>query len=1448
MKKHSHFLLLLLLLGAIMPVLAQSKLRLHLQSGIYNLAGIKSFENAMQNAQEFEGEKFLLFQFQTLPSEAEKQKLANLGINLIDYLPKNAWIASVNKNVMSLDLAEFQIFAISDFLKEWKLSAEVQKQKFPAYAVLPNGEIALQIHCLKALEQAQIEAILKNIGAKNIQKTPYPFDFTLEIAKEKITDLAKIPFISYISPIEPPKKEELTYRNTVGRANTISSGMNGMIYNGDGITLAIEESGIIDTLSIDFQGRKKERTSGNTVGGHKTGCAENAGSAGNYDAKFRANAWGANIMSLSGSSWSYYDTANLRMASHSYGWGVSGGYWSGAADHDQQIRQQPSMMHFYSSGNQGSDTCNYGTYNGIAAWSNLTGGNKQAKNVMTICNTSPYDEMIYGSIGPAYDGRIKPDVTIEGSEGTSYASPKAAGMMAQLYQAWRLKHNGAYPNSGLIKAFMLNTADEMYNPGPDFKTGFGRINLRRAYNCLNNNQYFADSINNGNTKTHIINVPANVKEVRVMLYWNDYQATTNAAFALVNDLNATLVTPANQTFLPWVLNVYPHPDSLAKPAIRGVDDLNNVEQITLQNPAAGNYTLNVNGFSIPQANQRYFVVYEFLYNELTLTYPIGNERFVAGEDEIIRWDNYGYTGTSGNVSLDFSTDNGATWTNIANNLPNTATNYEWTVPNVITGNAKIKVSRTGLQSTSTQPFHIAPTVKNIHAIWSCGDSTMLAWDAQPNATAYLITKLGQKYMDSIGISTVPHFKVKNLNVQTGEWFSVQAYYPQNALSRRALAWKWAGEDTNCIPIDAQMSKILPYSNGYYPDCYTNIKRPLKLLIQNTGISSFSNAILSYQVNNGTIFNTTFTGTLTSADEILIQTNDSVQFSGAGTYNIKVWVKTQGDTHLQNDTLAQTVIVYNSATYNPNYTENFDNFTNCSASWGCESVICGLSGGWFNVPNTPTILGDSIDWRTLNGATGTGGTGPDFDHTTGTNVGKYLYMETSSSNGVGCQYKQADLQSVCWDLHGTNQAELSYWFHAYGGSIGSLRVDILGENGWEKEITPLVSGDQGNVWLNNTVNLQNWHDQKVVVRFVGKSGGGFTGDLAIDDINLTTLPLADFQVVTQNMCKDSVLTIQNNSTYSNTYNWTISPSAGVTFVAGTNNASLNPKISFSNAGSYTLKLIATNTIGSDTIIQNISIIAPPTTANINANDNSICVNETLILNATVNGTAPFNYLWTFNGNSLGNTSATYTQNNVTSSNAGIYNCNISNLCGSTIGTTTITVNPLPNVFLGNDTSVYVGAPPIPFFTLNAGSGFNHYIWNGDSTFNQQYYTITNIINLAQTPDTTIWVTVTDANGCANSDTIVVHFDFNVLGIETIQNMGISLYPNPAKDKCLLVVEDGKKIPNSLIIYDLQGKEVWKKAVSLPFPCPINVENLASGTYMLQVKWDDKEAWTKIQVEK
>ena len=48
--------------------------------------------------------------------------------------------------------------------------------------------------------------------------------------------------------------------------------------------------------------------------------------------------------------------------------------------------------------------------------------------------------------------------------------------------------------------------------------------------------------------------------------------------------------------------------------------------------------LNIDGFSIPFGPQEYWVTFEFIDDQVDLTYPIGGEGFVPSESEIIRWD------------------------------------------------------------------------------------------------------------------------------------------------------------------------------------------------------------------------------------------------------------------------------------------------------------------------------------------------------------------------------------------------------------------------------------------------------------------------------------------------------------------------------------------------------------------------------------------------------------------------------------------------------------------------------------------------------------------------------------------------------------------------------------------------------------------------------------------
>ena len=310
----------------------------------------------------------------------------------------------------------------------------------------------------------------------------------------------------------------------------------------------------------------------------------------------------------------------------------------------------PSLIHVFSAGNNGTSDCGYGAGSG---WGNVTGGHKQAKNVITVANLTHTSGLANSSSrGPAADGRIKPDIGGKGTSvyspvspytydtytGTSMSCPGISGVLAQLYHAYKDLNSGQNPNSGLMKCILLNSADDIGNPGPDFKHGWGEVNIFRAVKLLEDGNYFSDVISQGQNNFHNINIPAGTKEVKIMVYWRDKEGSTSASIALVNDINISLEDPLGSVYNPWVLDPSPSASVLDQDAVRGIDDLNNMEQITLSNPAAGFYNLRVNGFGIPFGPQEYWVTYEFIDDSVTLTYPVGGESMVPGEFEFIRWD------------------------------------------------------------------------------------------------------------------------------------------------------------------------------------------------------------------------------------------------------------------------------------------------------------------------------------------------------------------------------------------------------------------------------------------------------------------------------------------------------------------------------------------------------------------------------------------------------------------------------------------------------------------------------------------------------------------------------------------------------------------------------------------------------------------------------------------
>lgn len=97
----------------------------------------------------------------------------------------------------------------------------------------------------------------------------------------------------------------------------------------------------------------------------------------------------------------------------------------------------------------------------------------------------------------------------------------------------------------MAKAILLHSATDQGNPGPDYDTGWGLLNVESAVNLLNNGSsgIFNRQITNNRSEAFFFDVDAGKPSIKVTMVWTDPSASTGAANALVNDLDMRLISP-----------------------------------------------------------------------------------------------------------------------------------------------------------------------------------------------------------------------------------------------------------------------------------------------------------------------------------------------------------------------------------------------------------------------------------------------------------------------------------------------------------------------------------------------------------------------------------------------------------------------------------------------------------------------------------------------------------------------------------------------------------------------------------------------------------------------------------------------------------------------------------------------------------------------------------------
>ncbi len=754
-------------------------------------ANIRSLTKATELMQKslFNEKHYVVIQFKVLPTNTEKASLKTAGIELIDYIPNNAYTAVVSANVNMSDLKSSAFRSIFQLKPADKTVPAILKGDVVTHAVKQAGYVDLTIITYEKLWQFQIGNSLQAMGAAIVEDMPMFRSFVVRIPQANMRQLVAQPYIQWVEFIDPPNQLENTLGRTLHRVNILNDGVRNL--KGENMNVGIWDEGEIG-VHLDFSptGRVTQVEAG-TVSTHSTHCSGTILGRGLINPTARGMAPNAQLFSynFNGNIQTEMATGiplyNLVVSSHSYGstqtCGLNGAgvtYSSTSRATDINLNNFPFHLHCHSAGNSQA-ACTGG-------WSTITASGKSAKNNILVANITTA-EVLSGSssCGPVQDGRVKPEISAFGTSvfstypnnayatisGTSMSTPGIAGSVTLLVQRYKELNANALPPSTLIKNTILNTAHDLGNPGPDYRYGYGRINALEAVKILETNRYALSSVNTGGINNLNITVPAGAARLRVMLTWNDPAGTANANPALVNNLDLTVINGATTT-LPWTLD----PNNPATNAVRAVDVVSNIEQVTIENPASGTFTLRVNGLAVPMGPQDYALTWSVEMPYIEVLYPNGNENFNPSSSETITWNNAGVTG---NQTVEYSIDNGSSWNTISTTVGPTTTRLVWSIPTANTSTALVRISSGAITDVSDATFRILGTTTGFAGSGvSCNAGEVIFnWTAVANATHYDLFFLNAATGQFVTLATNvtgTNYTATGLTPNASMWFTIRA--------------------------------------------------------------------------------------------------------------------------------------------------------------------------------------------------------------------------------------------------------------------------------------------------------------------------------------------------------------------------------------------------------------------------------------------------------------------------------------------------------------------------------------------------------------------------------------------------------------------------------------------------------------------------------------------------
>jgi len=579
---------------------------------------------------------------------ARRTAIEAAGVRLGDYLPNFAYLADLSAaDLEALGALPFVRWA-GVWQRAWRLDPEIGTRGFETpdrIEIAAAGRVVVEITLFEDVDRVNLDEValapLRAIDGLEILRTAPLGANEVVVAILPLTQIQRLAEIDAIQFVE--EAGEITLRNNSARW-VVQSNSNGFtpLYTagitGEGQVVGIMDSRVrathcafTDSQPIGPNHRKilayNTSLGGSSHGTHVAGTV--AGDSGAFDNN-RGVAFGARFvfhLIPSFSDAAIYERLllhhNQTARVHTNSWGDDGttAYNGLARGFDRFQRDFEESLAVLAVSNQSTLRNPENAKNLLAV-----GATQKAPSQANHCS---------GGVGPTADGRRKPEIYAPGCNttsssgtgcgtsnltGTSMACPAIAGaaLLARQYYidgfhptGEAVPGNGFVPSAALLKATLLNSAVDMTGVAgyPSNLEGWGRVRLDETLHLAGQQRRLevvdvrnAIGLATGESHTYEIAVAGSGQKLKITLAFTDLAGTAGASNPVVNDLDLLVTSPTGASYLG---NVFIGGQS----STGGQRDIrNNVEQVHVNTPAVGTWTIRVSGTAVNQQRQGYALV------------------------------------------------------------------------------------------------------------------------------------------------------------------------------------------------------------------------------------------------------------------------------------------------------------------------------------------------------------------------------------------------------------------------------------------------------------------------------------------------------------------------------------------------------------------------------------------------------------------------------------------------------------------------------------------------------------------------------------------------------------------------------------------------------------------------------------------------------------------------